>query len=129
MRTVFRNALLVLSTSIVPVLSAAAEPLNGTEFAFEEIWFWHNAGGEPGEERERINVAALDKGRVTLVDWSDDYEMMLIDFGQGQGGWVKKADLIPPASTCQRSGATRATGGNTKTIVLASRGLAEKACE
>lgn len=111
------------------------------EFAFDQIWIWHDDQGVPGDDRERIDVSvsAVPREQIKLIKWNSDYEMMMIDFGPASGngksrrGWVKKADLVPPASACggqpQSRVAERTKGSASNSVMLASRGLAEKACE
>jgi len=121
--------LAALSLQFALTFPVIGEPLGQTTFTSDEVSIWNNDNGEPGENREKVDMASVDKSRVNLVDWSEDYEMMLIDFGQGQVGWVKKADLVPPPSVCQGTVVARLQGEKADVVILGTRGLAEKACQ
>lgn len=111
----------------------APEPLGAMDFAFDRITVYGDDHGQPGDTRTKLDVDSIDRGSATLRKWDEDTQMMLIDFGQGTVGWVKKADLVPPANVCngktQVKTAMAAVGGNTNSKTLASRGLlSDKAC-
>lgn len=108
------------------------EPLGDTDFAFDRITVFENVDDQPGDGRTKVDVGSITRTSVVLRKWDDETQMMLIDFGDGTVGWVKKSDLVPPANVCegkpQVKTASAAVGGNTTTRTLASRGLIEKAC-
>jgi hypothetical protein len=111
----------------------APEPLGAMEFSFDRITVYGDDGGEPGDKRTKLDVDSINRGNAMLQKWDNETQMMLIDFGQGTVGWVKKSDLVPPANVCkgkpQVKTASAAVGGNTTTRTLASRGLlSDKAC-
>lgn len=108
------------------------EKLGQTDFAFDRITVFVDDNGQPGDKRRKVDVGSLDRANIMLLKWDESTKMMLVDFGDKTSGWVKKSDLVPPASACggksQFKTASAAVGGNTTTTTLASRGLIEKAC-
>lgn len=125
---------IILASSLIftaALAGEAPERLGDTEFAFNRITVFLDDNGEPSDTRAKVKVDSLDRDKVMLQKWDNKLQMMLIDFGDGTLGWVKKSDLVPPPSVCQNPQTRTAAatlGTNSKTQTLASRGLIEKAC-
>lgn len=121
---------LVASLLIGTAMAAQGpEPLGEADFLFDQIRVYNDESGQPGDRYSRLNINFIDRGKVMLLRWDDETQMMLIDFGEGTVGWVLKMELVVPAAACMGESQFRTTtvafGNNTDTQTIA---LIEKAC-
>lgn len=112
----------------------AREPLTLLNFATESIRFYVNDNGKPGSTSKKLSRAVIVPEKGELLAWDETSKTMLINFGQGDTGWVKKADLVPKAEVCRGVDQSRPVPRpsyteNSQNRRAVTRGLAEKACK
>ncbi len=108
----------------------ADEALGDYDFARQTIPVYKNVKGSPSDTLlTKIDVRNLQRDKVYMKKWDPKSHMMLVDFGEGDVGWVAKRLFIPPITVCHvhtQSASAQGLAANDRTA--GSRGLGEMLC-